>query len=414
MSISYVNFGDELAFCIEVMILFSCFLNYRKPFTFIKGAFTVLIIAAVGYPFHTLSIAIEIIQLVSILFILFEGKLSKKAAIGILVFLILALIQSLTIVVLSSKFDLNEVMLAGSDIYVYVFTPMQHLLNAIVIVFMKRFLKGSKYQANLFQYLVQMIIPMMSIAAIAYLFTTDIDIATLRILTYIFIIINVAAYLMASLNEKLYHVNTEQVMERKIFEQREVYYKQLDEYQKEMRMIKHDFKNTLLMIIPYIKETAVLNEVNSMLNYTINIEKDIVFCSHKGLNMLLNEKVQLAKYRGIECDFNILVPDQMNIQSQDLGIIVGNLLDNAIEAVAGKDLERYIKLSMIYYNKSLSIVTKNPFTEDVKNLETSKADVKNHGFGTKSIMRIVDKYHGTYEWVGTGNMFCATVFIWDK
>ncbi len=418
MNTTYINIWDSLAVSLEIYFFYTCFLHCRRNFRVIPRYLSVTGLAVAGYLISRVIPAAGapffLFQIVLVLFIIFAGKISKKITTAVLLFLSFLIIESLTLALFSFNYDLRVINDVGSELYRTLFTPAQHLNMTILIIILRRLLKDRKFQSAGYYYLIQMIIPALSITAIIYLFQSDTEAATVRFLTYVLLLINVAAYLMSRLNERLYHMNTVQQMEKQLLEQKESYYEQLDEYQQEIRMIRHDFKNTLLMISPHIADETVRREVGIMLDHPGEIEHSIVFSSHMGLNALLNEKVQYAKQKGIQCNFDIFVPQKMNVSDNDIGIIVGNLLNNAIEAIGNKAKEKYINLSMIYYNQSLSVVIENPLEADVTDLNTSKADIKNHGLGTKSIEKTVEKYHGTYEWQGTGKLFRATVLIWDQ
>ena len=87
----------------------------------------------------------------------------------------------------------------------------------------------------------------------------------------------------------------------------------------------------------------------------------------------------------------------------DLTALFCNLLDNAVEA-ASKMTDSYIDLSVTYNEKaSLTMLTminschKNPFSDKTGKLTTTKQNRLRHGYGLKSIQRIVKKYHGNMQ-----------------
>ena len=76
-------------------------------------------------------------------------------------------------------------------------------------------------------------------------------------------------------------------------------------------------------------------------------------------------------------------------------MILGNLLDNAIEA-GEKVANPYIKLAVTQRNNSITIMIENRTSEETKGGigKTTKKDKKNHGMGLQSVERLVKKYGG--------------------
>ena len=92
---------------------------------------------------------------------------------------------------------------------------------------------------------------------------------------------------------------------------------------------------------------------------------------------------------------------QLPFYSADLSILLGNILDNAIEASLqiAKE-ERYIKFFMKYETNTLIITVINAFNgELVKNrngkIISSKIESGYHGIGLESVRKVATKYHGS-------------------
>ena len=102
------------------------------------------------------------------------------------------------------------------------------------------------------------------------------------------------------------------------------------------------------------------------------------------------------------------------IEELDLVSLYGNILDNAIEGTEGCE-EKYIELSFSLTGNYQSVICKNTVPSSVlKNnagLATTKRDKKAHGYGIKSIRRVVDRYSGLIEFSEADGRFCVQVAL---
>ena len=105
----------------------------------------------------------------------------------------------------------------------------------------------------------------------------------------------------------------------------------------------------------------------------------------------------------------------MSIASFDLAIILGNLLDNAIEAVAELEKERQIKTNINYDKGRLIILVENPYQgERVKDgnryLSTNK-ELSQHGLGLENVKSVLQKYDGSMDINQRSNIFSVSLLL---
>lgn len=118
------------------------------------------------------------------------------------------------------------------------------------------------------------------------------------------------------------------------------------------------------------------------------------------VDSLINYKYSLAQKEGIDMKCYIFVPEEMVFAGADLCIILGNLIDNAMESVNRfPPGDRYIDISVTQIKDSLSIMVKNPYKGKILlnrngQIITSKQNRRNHGIGLDSVQRTVEKYKG--------------------
>lgn len=139
------------------------------------------------------------------------------------------------------------------------------------------------------------------------------------------------------------------------------------------------------------------------------------------IDSVINYKMTQAYENNISVETDIAIPEKLEVDEDDMAVVLGNALDNAIEAVlkVRNENERYIKIKMEYEQETLSIYIKNSFDSVVKDngtkLLTRKKDKKMHGIGLQSINDIVDKYRGEVELRYSGNEFLIQIVLYlDK
>lgn len=118
----------------------------------------------------------------------------------------------------------------------------------------------------------------------------------------------------------------------------------------------------------------------------------------------------------------LLLPSDLAIQSYDIAVILGNALDNAMEACRKlKEKEpkakTFIRLSSVRKDKLLIFKIENSFDGTLKRKrqtglpETDKADKKVHGIGLANIKNTAEKYQGTMDYKTDGRVFVLSVMI---
>lgn len=118
------------------------------------------------------------------------------------------------------------------------------------------------------------------------------------------------------------------------------------------------------------------------------------------MDAIINFKFAAASKFDIKFSLKIFIPNELPIDICDIGIILGNAIDNAIEAVREcRYQKKIIEISMGVKKEAWVVVIKNPYEHKIEKNRTgipvsTKKEKQRHGYGLKSIMRIADKYQG--------------------
>lgn len=154
------------------------------------------------------------------------------------------------------------------------------------------------------------------------------------------------------------------------------------------------------------------------LDIKIAENRDIIYCCNRVLNAILAERKLTADEMGIE--YRVDVQEGMPLEFManiDLISIIGNMVDNALEAAAKVCGERYVEINMFTANENhfLILEVRNNFAEPpvigADGYITSKKNKKEHGIGIHTVEKIVGKYNGKLEIkVGTNDFMASVIF----
>lgn len=183
-----------------------------------------------------------------------------------------------------------------------------------------------------------------------------------------------------------------------------------------LRKLRHDMNNHIGLIKTLVT-TGNYDELEDYVNQMyadVAIANDLVISGNRTVAVLVNAKKSMAKAKNI--DFSSLITAQeINMQSKDICSLLGNILDNAIEAAEKSNGKKYIDLMIQRTEEGCVITCENsigakPMIRKGK-FVTSKDNGELHGFGTESIKDIVAKYKGQLQFEYDEEIFCARVVM---
>ncbi len=169
---------------------------------------------------------------------------------------------------------------------------------------------------------------------------------------------------------------------------------------REIQELRHDMKNHLLAIseLARTQDNAQITDYTDKLLDKMMPQTEYSRTGMIPVDSIINYKLSQAEQAGIRVSSDIAVPEEIRIEADDLVTVIGNLLDNAVEAVSKRKDDKYISLSMKFQKGSLLITLKNSFDGILKMKNdrylTTKNDPKQHGIGLQSIETVIRKYNG--------------------
>ena len=189
--------------------------------------------------------------------------------------------------------------------------------------------------------------------------------------------------------------------------------------QNELRRIKHDMANQLIVLKGYLNS----NDYSSLRQYINSLGDDFnnistfINTGNTALDAILNTKKSLAESKGIAFNTDIHIPERLSLDPKDLCIIFGNALDNAIEACERlpEHADKRIDLLLMQDDHSFFCRLSNTAPPRSDNtFTTSKADKVNHGFGLRNIRDTLANYGAVPQIEPQGGTFSLTFVIFNQ
>ena len=185
----------------------------------------------------------------------------------------------------------------------------------------------------------------------------------------------------------------------------------------EVRKMRHDIKQHLSLIDGYLARgdydgcRAYLNKLLPEANgFAASAASDNTVIDYIISSKLLSRK-------DIDSTVQGSIGDLSDISDSDLACLLGNILDNAVEAV-DKAKEKRIELTFLRHNSNRVIICKNTVQKSVlasnRELATTKKEAHKHGLGTRIMGDIVAEHNGVIDYYEEDGMFVVTVILPPK
>ncbi|MCM1155124.1 MAG: GHKL domain-containing protein [Roseburia sp.] len=211
--------------------------------------------------------------------------------------------------------------------------------------------------------------------------------------------------------------------------QNELITKHCDEVQniyKMMRGWRHDYHNHIQVmkaLTAQMRETGEgggtleqLEEYLDKLNADLTTVDTVVKTGNVMVDAILNSKLSLIKAKNLPVNVKAAVPETFSVSEVDLCAVIGNLLDNAMEACEKQpeDTGRFIRVYIGVLKQQLYVSVSNSAYGEVRKdgkryLSTKRS--ANHGYGLLRIDRIIDKYHGYVNRQNEEGVFVTEVML---
>ncbi len=180
---------------------------------------------------------------------------------------------------------------------------------------------------------------------------------------------------------------------------------------------RHDYHNHIQTMKAYL----IMGNLDKLASYLNELDTDltavdtVIKTGNIMIDAVLNSKISLAKSRGITVDAKAIVPKNLSVSEIDLSLIIGNLMDNAMEACMKTEKnKRFIRVYIDILKGQLYIYVMNSTSGRLKKsgkLYLSTKNQKYHGFGLMRMDKVVDRYQGYVDRQDEEDVFVTEIML---
>lgn len=406
------NLFTCVAEAIIFFVLYNAFLSHRMSISksiYITGIFILAVLIYVSNHLFSISILNILCTFVIgvIVSILYAGKRHMRVFAAALSLMCAGMAEMLVFVCISVLFNVDAGIIIGNPSYRITGIIISKLLGIIAVLFIYHRAKKHEELKDT-NYWILFVLVFISAIISFYVFFVIIsqgtDVRTKYLILLAIIGIMIAAIIILYLYEMM--IKQQQQMSRQHLEQRQLkdqlrHYNAMISSQSEIKQLKHDLNNHLLSVQAKLDKgeyAQCRRYVEKLLKKTRPSTENELNTGNTVLDAIISAKRDEAEKKHISFYSEIRIPPELPLKEDDICIIFGNALDNAIEACEKVKQQPYISVSVVYDDNSLVCRIENSCADSIDiHAVTSKEDWKNHGIGRKNIEKSLKNYDCVYD-----------------
>ena len=384
----------------------------------------ILIIAAITTIFTMILLLVPLGLFRTILLIsipictscLYKFKWYNHILFSLFVFALGALSELITTASLSAMFSVSP-QIATEGIFKFIGIVLSKMITILIItVFRLRKYKFA-YSMSFRKILALFLVPLSAIIVVfvhVYWFIQipyqSEPLVISNIVSYLVLVIsNVLAFQIIDTSYQSDEKDKQLATAQELIRAQEKQYKQMQEHNATILKMKHDHKNYLIGLISELENGNVSAALSSLYSeQKILLSPTDTYLQNTIMTTVIKSKAEFALSKNIVLNFTYNELQNIQISHIDIAILLGNAIDNAIEATDKivsdiKTIDIFIKVS----NDLIIISIKNPVVSnvDVDDLTSTKRKNGSHGFGILSMKNIAAKYGGEVIFTCENNIF---------
>lgn len=358
-----------------------------------------------------LTMAVNVVFMLGLTF-LYRSRISTKIVVMLLIYATGLCVEILVYAfLLALKLDVdirNTVLIIGS------------LIILIVVLILERIQENrADREIRSKNWLVLLLIPLASVFISLVLGIPLTDFKWVALALLCLLLINFISFYLYDALSKYY---VEQSEKQLLVQQNDAFARQFEliqQSQENLRMLRHDMKNHVMTINTLLTRGSreELLEYLKKMNANIETERLHVDTGNPLVDSILNYKVEEAIRAGARVRIDAHIPDRLNMDPFDLNIILGNLLDNAIEGIRDSR-DKEIRMEMVLDRSMLFVKLQNPFEGPLRKYQgeylTTKGSSRLRGIGLRSVQSALARYDGTMDIEAGDGVFTITLLLYNQ
>ncbi|MCM1227868.1 MAG: GHKL domain-containing protein [Clostridium sp.] len=381
--------------------------KFNKVWTFVGIAVYYLINSGAALMFEnfTLNVITNIVPLFALTF-LYETKISSKIFVPAAFYAVNMLADGIMYTTARAA-GLDSIMISSGMATVLI-TFLADLL------FEYKLKRGTLCELKKLHLATILTVPLGSIA-IGILTMYNYSVKTI-ITAVILIIFNVLVFCLYDSLQKNYEAAYENRLLEQAIRAKNNELEVMKESQEKISFIRHDFKNHLISIEKYAENgdcKSIIEFVKNAFDF-LKVDGQLIKTGNSEVDSIINYKLQEMRQKNVETKYSIVIPDKLKIRNFDINIVLGNLLNNAMEAMEKVENKKFY-LDISFDKNILFIHMENTFNGKIKikreELITTKDNKQAHGIGLKSVKNVLERYYGDMIFDTENDNFMTDVML---
>lgn len=415
-----VNIFENAIAIVFLTLYFGCkYRGYRKIVGMIFGiGLSTIAITALNHIFIYEGFYGLIIPLIYFLYtcIFLKGDKQTKLFISFSIDCTNCVVASIIQIIMCNLFDINILLFFDFSIVRIVWIILAKAVLIIVCVILLKFkVKNILNMKDVIPPIILMLLTESTIIAIDNIVSTSNEFyqEITNILFSIAVMIILAYYTFVKLNYNAQLQKENIKLKQKYELDKQHTYDIMELYEKTCG-VRHDLDIYFTTALSYL-DSNVGKAREYMQSIVKNkLGKNFITSDNDCFNAIVNTKISVCESLGIYVQVNVMNKSLNRLADDEIGIIFGNLFDNAIRA-SKESTEKAIELNINLSGECLSIVMLNSIDRSVltdnRDLQTTKANKDIHGFGTKNIKHIVESHDGIINYFEEDGYFGCQIII---
>jgi len=188
----------------------------------------------------------------------------------------------------------------------------------------------------------------------------------------------------------------------------------MQQMQEQAQQFRHDLRHHFALLLGFAEEGDLAKLKEYLLSHSESLDRFTpkVYCGNKVVNLLLSHFEEQAAARGVTLEVSAALPESIPFSDSEICSLLSNGLENAIRATARFPGKRTVSVTLQARQQNLLLSIQNPYQGEVL-FENGYpvSSTEGHGFGTRSILSIVNKHSGQVSFTAHNGLFLLRIML---